>query len=312
MLADVIGALRQPAYTGDNRCEPCTVLNVAIAVVIGLVLSRKSKRLAAAVFGVSAILIYLRGYLVPGTPSLTKQYLPATVLRWFGKEPEPDFASGLDSGGAITQSESSRLATTTDPDGDSLETETETEPAPAPAPEPEPDQYLLERAIIEPCEEIDDLCLTDAFETAWTDEIEAIDTEAITAADAAAVFGIEGDEELEIAEFGDARVMTRGGVRIGKWPSQAALVADVTGARVLSEWDGDWEHYTPESRGQLLTSLRLFLETCPTSGGAVSMDEETVESCCTSHEIIAITCEETGERLFEHPVADLETDPEAV
>lgn len=33
------------------------------------------------------VLIYLRGYLVPGTPTLTKRYLPNRVLRWFGKAP---------------------------------------------------------------------------------------------------------------------------------------------------------------------------------------------------------------------------------
>jgi len=291
MIADIVTALRQPAYTGENRCEPCTVLNVAIALVIGVVLSRKSNRVGALAFGVSTLLIYLRGYLVPGTPSLTKQYLPASVLRWFGKEPEPDVASGFGGADAVIQSEPSHSAPTDN----------------QPERTPNPEQYLLERTIVEPCEEIDDLCLTDAFETAWTDEIEAIDTEAITAADAAAVFGIEGDDDLEITEFGDARVMTRDGTQIGKWPSQAALVADVTAARVLSQRDPDWGRYTPESKGQLVASLRLFLETCPTTGGAVSMDEETVESCCTSHEIIAITCEETGERLFEHPVADLDS-----
>lgn len=291
MISDVIAALRQPAYTGDNRCEPCTVLNVAIALVLSVVLSRKSRRLGAVAFGVSTLIIYLRDYLVPGTPSLTKQHLPASVLRWFGKEPEPDVANGF-GGSAVTQSEPSHPATTTDAETDSLEIT--------------PEQYLTERTIVEPCEEIDDLCLTAAFETAWANEIDAIDLEAITAEDAAAVFGIEGDDDLEIAEFGDARVMTRDGAQIGKWPSQAALVADLTAARVLSERDGNWERYTPESKGQLLTSLRLFLESCPTSGGTVSMDEETVESCCTSHEIIAVTCDETDERLFEHPVADLE------
>ncbi|AEN05076.1 hypothetical protein [Halolamina sp.] len=90
--------LRQPAYTGENRCTPCTVLNTAIAVCLSAI---------AAVFltpvfgllalGVGVAAIYFRGYLVPGTPELTKRYLPDRVLRWFGKAPElPDPGEAVD------------------------------------------------------------------------------------------------------------------------------------------------------------------------------------------------------------------------
>jgi hypothetical protein len=52
--------------------------------------------------------IWLRGYLVPGTPTLTKRYLPARVLSWFGKDVgEPiegdafDVAAYLETAGII-------------------------------------------------------------------------------------------------------------------------------------------------------------------------------------------------------------------
>lgn len=83
---------RQPAYTGENRCTPCTVLNTAIAVALagaGAVLLTPVA--GGAVLAGSLVTIYFRGYLVPGTPELTKRYLPNRVLRWFGKAPElPD------------------------------------------------------------------------------------------------------------------------------------------------------------------------------------------------------------------------------
>ncbi|MFW5948211.1 MAG: hypothetical protein ACOCSD_01265 [Halolamina sp.] len=81
--------LRQPEYTGENRCLPCTVLNVAIAVTLAATAAVVATPPAAiAVLGLSLGAIYLRGYLVPGTPELTKRYLPDRVLRLFGKAPE--------------------------------------------------------------------------------------------------------------------------------------------------------------------------------------------------------------------------------
>lgn len=91
------------------------------------------------------------------------------------------------------------------------------------------------------------------------------------------------------------------------------LLAD-TGLRVSELVALNWEYldldaepgelYLPSEiqKGKLLNGLRLFLQTCPTSGGNIALTEETVESCCQSHEVIAAICTDTGERLFEHPV----------
>ncbi|WP_050051856.1 hypothetical protein [Halostagnicola sp. A56] len=100
-----IDRLRQPDYTGKNRCTPCTLLNVAIAAVLvvaatTLALSR-TDRVGAAVVGtalaaVSGAAIYLRGYLVPGTPRLTKAVLPDRVHRRLETRP-----SGVDDDASI-------------------------------------------------------------------------------------------------------------------------------------------------------------------------------------------------------------------
>jgi len=84
----VVERVSQPEYTGANRCLPCTVLNVAIAVALTAVVAALATPIAGtAVLAVALAAIYLRGYLVPGTPELTKRYLPDRVLRWFGKAP---------------------------------------------------------------------------------------------------------------------------------------------------------------------------------------------------------------------------------
>ncbi|MFU8869244.1 hypothetical protein [Natronococcus sp.] len=83
-----LGAVRRPEYTGENRCLPCTVVNVAIAILLaGAVGVVTAVPIGAAALAVCLAAIYLRGYLVPGTPELTERYLPNSVLRLFGKEP---------------------------------------------------------------------------------------------------------------------------------------------------------------------------------------------------------------------------------
>lgn len=93
---DLLDRFRQPEYTGENRCVPCTVLNVAvaaglsIAVAVGIrygVGETVSVTAGTATFLLSAVAIYLRGYLVPGTPRLTETYLPERIRRRFHDRP---------------------------------------------------------------------------------------------------------------------------------------------------------------------------------------------------------------------------------
>ncbi|WP_173424920.1 hypothetical protein [Natrinema salifodinae] len=322
MQPDVVDDLKDPEYTGENRCEPCTVLNLGIAAVVSSAVARKSRLGGLFAAGVSIALIYLRGYLVPGTPTLTKRYLPPEVLRWFGKDPVPDVASGLGAvdtasaaatGSDRDRSESDRTAGTGEDDetvaaGDGA---TFDEAAVDTA---EPDEraaldletFFLEQDILEPCDDRDDLCLTDDFEAAWFDEIEPLDESGVDVAAAVDAFGFDADpDEFELDERDDARHLLSQSGAAGRWPSRAALLADVAASRALASWVDDWNAADPETKGEVLNGLRMFLETCP-SGGDVRMGEEVVESCCSSHEVVAITCEETGERLFEQRLADVD------
>ncbi|MGN8215881.1 hypothetical protein [Halococcus salifodinae] len=89
--ASVVNKLRQPEYTGENRCYPCTYLNVFISVIlssfIGLFVSPPTGGIALVL---SLVVIYLRGYIIPGTPTITQQYFPDRVLQWFGKAQSAD------------------------------------------------------------------------------------------------------------------------------------------------------------------------------------------------------------------------------
>lgn len=88
---------RRPEYTGSNRCLACTLANSVLAVTVANAVFAFAIALgyrptvaggvAFAVLGLAAVQIWLRGYLIPGTPILTERYVPPWVLRVFGKEP---------------------------------------------------------------------------------------------------------------------------------------------------------------------------------------------------------------------------------
>lgn len=86
----LLSKLRQPEYTGEHRCTPCTIINVGIAAAGGIIATKLTSRLGGTMTVAGSLgLIYLRGYLVPGTPQLTKQYLPDEILRRFENTPAP-------------------------------------------------------------------------------------------------------------------------------------------------------------------------------------------------------------------------------
>jgi hypothetical protein len=290
MAGRVLEGLRQPAYTGENRCMACTAVNgvlavaVALAAAAGVLALDASPSIAAATGGVvlalSAASIWLRGYLVPGTPELTKRYMPEWLLAWFGKAPET--AGGLDGSGA---GDTASGADVDDP-GDV---------------EVDPERVLLEAGAIEPCEDVDDLCLNDDFAATWQAEIDGVGD--IEVADALATFGFETDD-YELARRDDAVLLNRGPHRVGQWPSEAALIADVAGARALADRYPDWDDLPAVAKGRVLNGLRVFLETCP-DGSPAEFREETVESCCSSYDVVTVECTGTGERLFEQRVDDI-------
>lgn len=265
---DAIDRLRRPEYTGENRCVPCTVVNLLIALVlavaIGLSLPWSSApAVGALVLLASAVAIYLRGYLVPGTPWLTETYFPDWLLRRFDKHPAAAHSSG---------------------DGE-LDVEA----------------VLVDAGALTECEHVDDLCLTPAFRDAWRSRIERLRHEDTSREDLSTILDVDA-ADLTIEEHGDAFVASTDGNRVGQWESRAALLADVAAANELAGRVRGWPNFAVEQRGGVLTGLRLFIEQCPACDGAVDVDEDVVRSCCRSFDTIAATCADCGARLFEAEV----------
>lgn len=81
-------AVRQPAYTGDNRCWPCTVLNLLIAAGVALAAGVIEPLLGLLIGGLCLVLIYFRGYVVPGTPRFGPQIAAMLPIQFDHTEEE--------------------------------------------------------------------------------------------------------------------------------------------------------------------------------------------------------------------------------
>jgi len=285
------GTLRRwqdPEYTGANRCLPCTIVNSVIAVVLaggigaaGVVWATPTIAGTAAGLAVlvSAASIYFKGYLVPGTPALTKRYFPPWLLDAFGKGPEPAM------GGRESATNRDRHQT---PEASHEE----------PPEEIDLEEVLVGAGALEPCQGGADLCLTDAFRQSWHEQMAAVDDDAVGRDRLPAILDIAA-EDVTVEDHGEAFRARVDDQYVGTWESRAAFVADIAAADVLSEWLDDWDETHVTHRGQLLNGLRLFLTTCPACEGDLAFGTDTVESCCTTREVAAVSCERCETRLFE-------------
>ena len=235
---------------------------------------------AVAVLVASALAIWLRGYLVPGTPELTKRYFPDRLLAYFDKGPQSSGFAAVESG-----------------------SDDETEEFDAEAFDAE--RVLLDGGVVEPCEDVDDLCLDGGFERGWYARMDAVrDDETAAREELARQLDVDPGS-VEFEEYGSATVARIDGVRAGQWESHAALVADLAAAHELPARVDGWASLPTEARSRLLGGLRIFLEECPECGGPVFAERETVTSCCRSHEVVAASCRECDARLLELPYEDV-------
>lgn len=354
----LIEDLRQEEYVGENRCWPCTVVNIAIGALLALaggaiarrVGGENSGRLVTIVLGVVfGAAISLRGYLVPGTPTLTKQYLPEPVLQLFGKSPGTDtddlafseqieervetdtVQSSDDADQDATESTASATDAVepedTDADADEettgetgttdedteVDAESTTEQPDDEAGEPDwetvekvqyrrensvdPEQFLAEIGAVEPCEDRDDVCLSDEFAAEVDEHLEAYeDRDDVDFDRLAELFDVD-PEEIEPQDR--AYPTYKIGFRIRKWPTDGALFVDIATHNALRERTDDWMAVPLEQRVNILESLRSFLTECPSCDGELRFSQTAVESCCGAHEVIAYKCMDCEQHLVE-------------
>ncbi len=279
--------IRKPAYTGKNRCSPCTIINVLTAVIIGGIVAKKSRRAGQLFFIAALVLIYFRGYLIPGTPTFTKRYLPAEILRLFGKESTVPTRSGLRGSEFSSKSDANSQETAI---GENTNTIVEGANV---------NEVLLELGIIEPCEDQKDVCLSDTFAQTWSRELESLET--LSSSVVLDAFNLPERDISIVNQDTGCRVETEDTL-VGTWPSKTALAVDVSAIRALEESHPEWHDLDVSRQSELLSGIRLFVPECPQTGGPVSVDEGTIETCCQEYSVIKLVCESNGEVISEHPI----------
>lgn len=252
--------LKQPAYTGQNRCIPCTVLNLSIVLVTAGLLRGVSEVVAVLVVIGGVIAIYLRGYLVPGTPKLTQRVFPDRVLSWFGKSP---------------------TAAPGDMDGTAVEL------------------VLLEAGALEACDEGTELCLNREFRRVWRRELRKLP--GLSSFPVETMVGMEYASRTDIEKRASTVVLTTDDQVAGWWPSHAAFRADGAAAISLSERYYGWASLDFRDRTAVLAGLRLWLDTCPDCGNPLELGTEVVDSCCSTRDVVAVTCTGCDARIIEAP-----------
>jgi hypothetical protein len=263
--SDALAGLRRPEYTGENRCTPCTVVNLLLAGTGALGLAQVAgPALGAGAFAAGALVVYLRGYLVPGTPALTRRYFPPWLLRAFGKTP---VASG----------------------SDSVQRDTDAPAAPTGGESP-----LASGGVVRAG---NSTVPTDAFRGDW--HARMAERSGVDEGDVAAAFDADAARRLGEASF------DLDGTASLRWGSPAALLADVAAAGLLADRVDAWSGWDRDTRREVLMGLRLCLDVCPDCGGSVRTDEDRVDPCCQRPHLVAeAVCADCGAVLADTAVAD--------
>ncbi|MFC7156747.1 hypothetical protein ACFQPA_15000 [Halomarina halobia] len=267
-VPSAVDTLRRPEYTGENRCVPCTALNVLIAGALAAVVAVVSRpAYGAVVFAAAALVVYLRGYLVPGTPTITRRYFPPWLLRLFGKDPIAGVSNAGDAAeaGAGDRAAEPLLAAgvLTDADGGGID-------------------------------------LAPAFREEWAERTNTVLERGVEPDDVRAMFDAD-----TVSSPGERSFVVDGNKSV-RWESTAALAADVAAAEVLRE-HVDWAGFDRERRQSVLLGLRLFLRRCPTCDGPLSVTEERVDPCCQKPHLVAESaCRDCGAALADAAVVDRE------
>jgi hypothetical protein len=273
-IADVVGTVRQSEYTGENRCIPCTVVNVFIAVMIcGLLVGIGFFWIGIGAFTAFAAVIYLRGYLVPGTPTITEQYFPERVLRLFGKNIQvpAEYAH--------------------DPQERTINESDERESV----------EVLVATDILIQNEE-NEIDLSPDFRDVWRKRIRLVREQEPGSDDVRAIYDADTITGHSPTSF---VVDTNKSVR---WVSEAALGADVAAAIELEERI-DWTTFDKSKRETILTGLRLFLRRCPACNGSLSVVNDRIDPCCQKAQIVVQSvCDNCDTPVVDAAVVDTDED----
>lgn len=297
-VESVIDSMKHPEYTGENRCIPCTIVNVVIALVVAVAIAWLTIEVAVVFFLLSIGVIYFRGYLIPGTPELTSRYLPESIHRRFDHHPAAqEYADGAE---ADEDEDKPPLLR------DDFEFETVEKVKYHKENKVNPEEYLLEAGVIEFVEELNDIRLTQEFIDQMDQRFDELDIDEVTEADIGQLYDHEADEVTdENRDYPAYKV----GMMIRKWPSEPSLLSDLASEEVITDFADDWPEVPVEQRADMREMFRYLRDDCPFCGGQIIATEDTVRSCCGTWQVFAIKCDSCDHHFVELDPTQMEKPP---
>ncbi|MFB6184635.1 MAG: hypothetical protein ABEI96_08790 [Haloarculaceae archaeon] len=267
----LLSSVRRPEYTGERRCWPCTIVNLGVLCLLVAVLwAATTAAVALPVGAVGVAVVWLRGYLVPYTPSFAPRLVGAL----------PGGEALFHEGTAVPERADSLGDAADGPDGEALL------------------ETLVEAGVLDVVGE--QVIPAADFETAWHDEMSRLaDRPTVALADVVDAVADAGDVRV-VAEDGQEWVALGGegvGVVAETWLTRPVAIAEVGAVRALEAHVDD-----PTVRRTAASTLRTFLESCPDCG--TTLQEGTEVDCCGGYngdrEVPAETlvCPHCGVRLF--------------
>lgn len=251
---EALESLHEESYTGENRCWPCTVLNLGFLGLVVLFLrarKRSSLSLLVAVVGVAAV--YLRGYLVPYTPEFAPRLVAASPVpdEWFHGGP----SHGETSQEAVAHEERESLADDVGMDGETVLRE------------------LSAAGVIEV--EGERLFLAAAIDTAWHERMDELADQSLEALSRTLQESLERVDHTEPYVEDDTEWVVVGSEH-GQLLARPVVVAELAAYEVLGESLDD-----ERLRVAGAEAFRMFLDSCPVCGS--ELVESSSVSCCGGH-----------------------------
>ncbi|KAA9397780.1 hypothetical protein Har1130_07195 [Haloarcula sp. CBA1130] len=277
---ELLESLSDEPHTGENRCWPCTVLNLGLVGLGAFFLRARGRSLASLLIAVVGVaVVYLRGYLVPYTPKFAPRLVAASPVPngWFHGEQSHKDTVREDA----TRRESESLADDVGIDGDTVFRE------------------LSAAGVIEV--EGEQLFLAAAVDTAWHERMDeladySLDTLAATL-----------QASLPRIDYAEPYADDADWVALGSDNKQLlprpVVVSELAAYEVLGERLDD-----ERLRVAGAEALRMFLDRCPVCGS--ELVESSSVSCCGGHlgprqnpdeTLVCPTCEQ---RLYTFEVSD--------
>lgn len=260
MVAEALSArIFNPEHTGENRCYPCTIVNIVITFGCGLIIGHFGNYYISGLLIVTGlVLIYIRGYLVPGTPSLAQILLPKRLF-------------SLLPGEELSKSSNSI----------SIEIES----------------HLQQHSILEASHtgEDKDFQLHSSIKTRWVHLIRSYQMEE---AMEQLQTSVEASDDMEFFAIPEGYIAMHKGKQIGRWESKQAFLIHMSSFELLDALLPRWDCYRIDEKNLLSVGLRLFTPICP-CGSDITEGMGKIRTCCGSKSVYKIKCQETEIDLLE-------------